>query len=96
MPTVKVDLNNFPKGAKVGIPYLGEFENGTTTEVSQKVWDRYKRLQPGASKVEGDHLDVVSDPVVKQDAAVIETETLSVPAPQEENMFLVNEENYSG
>jgi hypothetical protein len=59
MPSVTVNLPNRPVGSKVEIPYLGEFENSSTTEVNQEKWERFCKYQPGASEyLESGHLTV--------------------------------------
>lgn len=46
MATVEVYLDNRPDGSEVRIPGLGIFENGTTTELDEDVWERYKAANP--------------------------------------------------
>jgi hypothetical protein len=58
MPTVRVNYDNLKEGAKVEIPYLGVFENGSTTEVDQRKWDRFVANWPSAGSLEGDTLEL--------------------------------------
>lgn len=50
MATVEVKYDNLPQGAKVEIPYLGVFENGSTAEVDENKWNRYLNNFPGAEQ----------------------------------------------
>lgn len=62
MPSVKVQLNNIPKGRGVAVPGLGRFNNGETTEVEQREWDIYLRVNPRAkSQIKGDTLHITTE-----------------------------------
>lgn len=50
MASVEIKYDNLPKGAKVEVPYLGVFENGSTTEVDDSKWNRYLNNFPGAEQ----------------------------------------------
>lgn len=60
MAKVKVDLESVPQGQKLEVPYLGVVENGSTKEVTDAQWERYKRYWPGAEGVEGDTLEITT------------------------------------
>ena len=51
MPDVTVNLTNLKKGTSVTVPGLGVFENGSTTEVSKAVVDRFVASKPSAKDV---------------------------------------------
>jgi hypothetical protein len=42
--TLKVDIPGMAKGDKVGIPGLGEFENGSSTDISAEQAEMYSLL----------------------------------------------------
>jgi len=50
MATVEVKYDNLPQDAKVEVPYLGVFKNGSTTEVDERKWNRYLNNFPGAEQ----------------------------------------------
>lgn len=54
MATVKVSYDNLAEDAKVEVPYLGVFDNNSTTEVDSARWERFKRRNP---QVEGDSIE---------------------------------------
>lgn len=67
MPSVKVDLDNLPKGTLVEVPYLGGFENGTTTEVDEDRWNTFRTLSPnGQALPEGTDTYEVSTAAQKE------------------------------
>jgi len=62
MPSVRVDLNNLPKGKEVSIPYLGTFKNGSTTDVDDAKWKRYTALFPGAASLgDSEKVEITTD-----------------------------------
>jgi len=50
MATVEVKYDNLPQDAKVEVPYLGVFKNGSITEVDERKWNRYLTNFPGAEQ----------------------------------------------
>ncbi len=61
MPSkVKLRLDNRPKGANVTIPGLGSFENGYTSKVDDRVFNRYLRNHPAAEALVRDGTLIIS------------------------------------
>lgn len=90
MPQVKVAFDNIPEGQEVEVPYLGLFENGSTTEVDQDQWDRFVANAPGGERYEDqDTLEVGTEAAQRateehrtlREAAL--AETTGQPADQE-------------
>lgn len=48
MATVEINYDNVAKGTKLEVPYLGVFENGSTSEVDDVKWERFLRNHPNA------------------------------------------------
>jgi hypothetical protein len=72
MGTVTVKLSNRPEGAKVEIPYLGLFDNGSTTEVDDKKLARYHKAYGGEGDVVVDSEQNKKDAEARSEAAKVD------------------------
>lgn len=69
MAEVTVNLNNRPADSEIEVPILGLFKNGTTTQIDEGRWERYKNYR-GEGNYPEDGKIVFSTEQVREEAEV--------------------------